>query len=346
MSDAHIALYRKYRPTTFYEVRGQDHVVKALEGAIQKKTIPHALLFTGSRGVGKTSIARIFAREIGTDPLDIYEIDAASNRGIDDIRELRDAVLTSPYKSEKKVYIIDEVHMLTKEAFNAFLKTLEEPPAHVVFILATTEADKLLDTIISRCQVFNFIAPTRELLREAVLSASKEEKFKIENDGADLIAVSADGSYRDAYGVLERIIMASGDNGASSDEVAEIIGAPKGQSLMDIVDALHRKDAEGALGALRKIAEQNIDMKLFVRLLLERVRAVMLIRHSPKDAELLLAQFRPEDQDTLRTLAKDAKSPINSALLMRLLEAADQTGRTNISTLPLEVAIVDVCQKM
>jgi len=346
MTDAHIALYRKYRPQTFADVRGQDHVVKALEGAIKKKTIPHALLFTGSRGVGKTSIARIFAREIGTDPLDIYEIDAASNRGIDDIRELRDAVLTSPYKSEKKVYIIDEVHMLTKEAFNAFLKTLEEPPAHVVFILATTEADKLLDTIVSRCQVFNFKAPTRELLREAVLSAGKEEKFKIENDAADLIAVSADGSYRDAYGVLERVMMASGDNGASSDEVAEIIGAPKGQALIDIVGALHKKDAESALTTLRAVSEQNIDMKLFMRLLLERVRAVMLIRHSKNDAELLLSQFRPEDSEALRAFANDAKSPINSALLMRLLEAADQTGRTIISTLPLEVAIVDVCQKV
>lgn len=138
-----IALYRKYRPQKFKDVVGQDHVVKVLQGAIDLGNISHAYLFSGSRGTGKTSIARIFAKEIGTTPNDLYEIDAASNRGIDDIREIRDGVSTLPFESKYKVYIIDEVHMLTKEAFNALLKTLEEPPAHAVFILATTELDKL-----------------------------------------------------------------------------------------------------------------------------------------------------------------------------------------------------------
>jgi DNA polymerase III, gamma/tau subunits len=155
----HIALYRKHRPQSFKEVRNQDHIVSVLEGAIEKGEIPHALLFSGTRGTGKTTLARIFARELGVKDSDLYEIDAASNRGIDDIRELREAVHTVPYESPYKVYIIDEVHMLTKEAFNALLKTLEEPPSHVVFMLATTEEEKLLDTILSRCQVFHLREP-------------------------------------------------------------------------------------------------------------------------------------------------------------------------------------------
>jgi DNA polymerase III subunit gamma/tau len=345
MTEAHIALYRKYRPKTFEEVRGQDSIVKVLEGAIAKKTIPHALLFTGSRGVGKTSIARIFASAIGTHPNDIYEIDAASNRGIDDIRELREAVHTLPYQSERKVYIIDEVHMLTKEAFNAFLKTLEEPPKHVVFILATTEADKLLDTIVSRCQVFTFKAPTRELLREAIMDAAKEEGFSIDTDAGDLIALAADGSYRDGYGILERVIMGAKGKKATADEVAEIIGAPKSQMLMDVVLSIHEKNVEKGLSALKSAATQNVDMKLFSRLVLERVRAVMLVRHSPSDAEVLLSQFRDEDSSALRVIAKDVKSPLNSQALVRLIEAADQTGRVSIDTLPLEIALVDLATK-
>src|SRR6056297_1764313 len=173
------ALYRKYRPESFADVRDQDHIVSALEGAIKKGEIPHALLFSGTRGTGKTTLARIFAHEIGTSDIDLYEIDAASNRGIDDIRELKEAVHTLPYESEQKVYIIDEVHMLTKEAFNALLKTLEEPPAHVVFILATTEVEKLLDTILSRCQVFQFRAPSRAVLAEMVTEIARKEGFSL-----------------------------------------------------------------------------------------------------------------------------------------------------------------------
>ena len=193
MTESALALYRKYRPASFAEVRDQEHIVSVLEGAIKKKQIPHALLFAGSRGTGKTTLARIFAREIGTSEIDLYEIDAASNRGIDDIRELKEAVHTLPYESARKVYIIDEVHMLTKEAFNALLKTLEEPPAHVVFILATTEEDKLLDTIKSRCQVFRFRAPSRGVLAKTVIDVAKKEGFKLKLEAADLIGVEADG---------------------------------------------------------------------------------------------------------------------------------------------------------
>src|SRR6478609_6601729 len=161
-------LYRKYRPQTFNDVIGQEHIVKVLKGAVELGNISHAYLFSGSRGTGKTSMARILARAIGTSANDLTELDAASNRGIDDMREIRDSVNTLPFESKYKVYIIDEVHMLTKDAWNAFLKTLEEPPAHVVFILATTELEKVPETVQSRCQVFTFKRPTREGLAKIV----------------------------------------------------------------------------------------------------------------------------------------------------------------------------------
>src|SRR3989344_4156987 len=156
MSNPQVALYRKYRPTKFEDVIGQTHIISVLENEIKADRVSHAYLFSGSRGTGKTSVARIFASTLGVNPEDIYEIDAASNRGIDDIRAIRESVHTLPYSSKYKIYIVDEVHMLTKEAFNALLKTLEEPPAHVIFILATTEPHKLLDTVISRCEHFTF----------------------------------------------------------------------------------------------------------------------------------------------------------------------------------------------
>ncbi len=343
MSDTSTALYRKYRPLQFSDVRNQEHIVSVLEGAILKGTIPHALLFTGSRGTGKTTVARIFASAIGAKDIDIYEIDAASNRGIDDIRALKDAVYTLPYESPYKVYIIDEVHMLTKEAFNALLKTLEEPPQHVVFILATTEQDKLLDTITSRCQIFQFRAPTRAQLRETILAITKKEKFKLDQNGADLIAIAADGSFRDALGITQKVMMASSDTGADGDEVARIVGAPKNELIMDVVRSLALRDIEMGLTAIRAATESHVDMKLFARLLLERIRTVILIRHSVKEKEVLLPQYTLEDQEVLLKLAEEQKSPINSHLLLRLLAATEQIGRTYLPQLPLELAVIELC---
>ncbi|MAZ40838.1 hypothetical protein CL654_01870 [bacterium] len=161
-----VALYRKYRPQSLNDVLGQDHIVEALKHSLKNKSISHAYLFSGPRGTGKTSIARILARELKTSPEDLYEIDGASNRGIDEIRSLKEGVATLPFASPYKVYVIDEVHMLTKEAFNALLKTLEEPPSYVVFILATTELHKVPDTIVSRCQSFIFKKPTEKILKK------------------------------------------------------------------------------------------------------------------------------------------------------------------------------------
>lgn len=338
-----LALYRKYRPGSFAEVRDQEHIISVLEGAIKKGNIPHALLFSGTRGTGKTTMARIFARSIGVLDVDLYEIDAASNRGIDDIRELKEAVHTLPYQSERKAYIIDEVHMLTKEAFNALLKTLEEPPAHVVFILATTEEDKLLDTIKSRCQIFRFRSPSRPVLEETVTAVAKNEKLKLDKGAASLIAIAADGSFRDALSILQKVMMASSDGTLSSDEVAIIIGAPKGQLLIEVVEALGKKEAEPALTAVSKAAG-SADMKLFVRLLLERVRAVVLLRNLPSRHDDILSEFSEEEAALIERLSGDKTSAINSHMLLRLLDAAEQTSRSQIPSLPLEVAIIDLCE--
>lgn len=338
------ALYRKYRPQSFAEVRDQDHIVSVLEGAIKKGEVPHAILFSGTRGTGKTTLARIFATAIGTEEVDLYEIDAASNRGIDDVRELREAVHTMPFKSKQKVYIIDEVHMLTKEAFNALLKTLEEPPAHVVFILATTEEEKLLDTILSRCQVFRMHAPSRSVLATHVTAVAKQEGFALSPEAADLIAIAADGSFRDALGITQKVIMASGDKLGNADEVAAIIGAPKTATITALVDALHHQDKARALESIQEAVAERVDMKLFARLLLERVRAVMLVRNIPAKEEQLLERFDADTQMKLRSYAAGA-SALNSHLLLRLLSAAEQIPRSPLPQLPLEVAIVEALNK-
>jgi len=334
------ALYRKYRPNNFSEVKDQDHIVSVLEGAIKKGEIPHAILFSGTRGTGKTTLARIFAKAIGTADLDLYEIDAASNRGIDDVRELKEAVHTMPYESTHKVYIIDEVHMLTKEAFNALLKTLEEPPAHVVFILATTEEDKLLDTILSRCQVFRMHSPSRSVLANIVTDIAKKEGFKLEADAADLIAIAADGSFRDALGVTQKVIMASGDKIGNVDEVAAIIGAPRVATVLKLLESLHNKDKETALIAVDEAVASNVDMKLFMRVILEHVRAVMLLRNLPSKQDIILGAFGTETQTKLTEYAKTSTA-LSSRLLLKLLEATDLSSRSPIPQAPLEIVIIE-----
>lgn len=338
------ALYRKYRPSTFGEVRDQDHIVTVLEGAIQKETIPHAILFSGTRGTGKTTLARIFASAIGTAEHDLYEIDAASNRGIDDIRELKEAVHTMPYESKFKVYIVDEVHMLTKEAFNALLKTLEEPPAHVIFILATTEEEKLLDTILSRCQVFRFNSPSRAVLQELAIDVSKQEGFTMSPEAADLVALAADGSFRDALGIIQKVILASGDKIGDADEVAKIIGAPKTQSLLSIVTALHKKDRAGAMDALADVVSESVDMRLFARLLLEHVRAIMLLRNVPTRKETVLKSFGAEARSVIEECA-NTPGALNSHTLTKLLPAVDQISRSPIPSLPLEIVFIGITEE-
>ncbi|MEX0652065.1 MAG: DNA polymerase III subunit gamma/tau [Candidatus Paceibacterota bacterium] len=334
------ALYRKYRPEGFKDVLGQEHIVSVLEGALEQGNISHAYLFSGSRGTGKTSVARILARAIGTSGNDLYEIDAASNRGIDDIRELRDSVHTYPLESPYKVYIIDEVHMLTKEAFNALLKTLEEPPKHVVFMLATTEEEKLPDTIVSRCQSFVFKKPTAQILAEMILRVAKKEGFTLEPASANLIALLSEGSFRDAHGILQKIISSSKDKKISVEEVECVAGAPKGALVNELIGAIASKDLNTALSIVKDVVAQNLDLKTFIKLVLHKVRVVLLLKYA-KDMETgFKGQFMKEDFDFLKKICDDENSAINSEVLYELLGAYDATARAYITQLPLELALV------
>ncbi len=335
-----LALYRKYRPKKFKDVLGQEQVVQVLQASIKNGAVSHAYIFAGSRGTGKTSVARIFADELGTFPEDLYEIDAASNRGIDEIRALREAVYTLPYRSPYKVYILDEAHMLTKDAWNALLKTLEEPPKHVIFILATTELDRVIETVISRCQVFTFKKPNQKILKQVVTDIAKKEGFTLEPASADLIALLAEGSFRDAEGTLQKIISASSDKKINVGEVELITGAPKARLLNDVVGAIENKDLQKGLMAVRKASEENIDMSVFLKLLLERMRTILLLRFA-KDMEKELEEEQTEgDFKFLKEIALNKSSNINSGTLSELLTAAGETTYSGVPELPLELALI------
>jgi DNA polymerase-3 subunit gamma/tau len=336
-------LYRIYRPSKWSEVIGQDQVVSPLKEAIANKNIAHAYLFSGGRGTGKTSIARIFAKAIGTNEEDIYEIDAASNRGIDDIRSLREHVSVLPFSSEYKVYIIDEVHMLSKDAWNALLKTLEEPPKHVIFILATTELDKVPDTIISRCQTFAFRKPSREIIRKMVLDIAKKEGFEIDAGGGDLIALLGDGSFRDALGMLQKVISTSGDKKISREEVEAITGAPKALLVNDYIEALLMKDCNKALSVLNNVEKSGISVGLYAMLVLEKARFILLAQHSLSSKNMIKEHVSPDDFVFIEKIS--SLKAITPDVLVELIGATDAVGRSRIEILPLELATVRVCSK-
>src|SRR3989338_7603687 len=333
-----MALYRTYRPSTFEEVRGQEQVVSVLEAAVKKDEIAHAYLFAGGRGTGKTSMARLLAAAVGTAEEDIYEMDTASNRGIDEIRELREGVATLPFNSRYKFYIIDEAHALTRDAWGALLKTLEEPPAHVIFVLATTEVEKVPETIRSRCQVFNFKKPSHETLKQLVLDVAKKEGASLEPAAAELIALMGEGAYRDTLGILQKVLTVSGDVKLTEAEVAKVVGAPAGGLVNSFLTALAAKNIEAALDVFHKATGGGTEPKVFALLTITKVRAVLLLRFAPKLKDELAGQFGPDDLAFLQTLAKEGLA-INAALLAELLTALIETNRAPLPQIPLELAL-------
>ncbi|MEI6843102.1 MAG: DNA polymerase III subunit gamma/tau [bacterium] len=332
-------LYRKYRPQKFADVIGQDHVVKVLESQIKSGDVSHAYLFAGTRGTGKTSVARIFASSIGTSKNDIYEIDAASNTGVDDIRALNESVNTLPFESKYKIYILDEAHMLSKSAGNALLKTLEEPPAHVIFILATTETRKIPETVLSRCEVYTFKKPTQEVLKKVVITIAKKEGYTIDEPSAELIALLGDGSFRDTEGMLQKILSYSTDKKVSEDEVRLVTGAPAVGLVHDVISAIARGDLALGLTAIKTATSQNIDMSIFLKLILQTARAVMLTK---LDAPGVVRADLSEKEFTFVSDTAKLGKTFSSAVLVELLTAYENTTGAYIPSLPLELALVNI----
>jgi len=345
MKSDRVALYTKYRPKSFEDMLGQEHVTSVIAEAIKLGNLAHAYLFSGSRGTGKTSVARILAKNIGTTQNDLYEIDAASNTSVDDIRDLNESVNTLPFDSKYKVYILDEVHMLSKSAFNALLKTLEEPPSHVIFVLATTEPEKIPDTVISRCETYTFKKPNQKVLKEMIQKTAKAEGFSLESSSADLIALLGDGSFRDALGVLQKVINSSADKKISVEEVEKVTGAPRGTLVNDYIKAIAKNDIEKGMNAVSEAASHNIDMKVYLSLVLSKVRALLLLRYAKGEEKKLADSLSEEDLVFLKGLAEDKEVKINSETLLVLLRTYDLIGRATISQLPLEIALVEILQK-
>lgn len=340
--DQNIALYRKYRPETFDEVIGQDHIVRAISGALEAGKVAHAYLLCGPRGTGKTTIARIIASELGTSVNDIYEMDAASNRGIDDVRNIKENVGTMPFDSKYKVYILDEVHMFTKDAWNALLKTIEEPPEHVIFILATTELEKVPETIVSRCQSFIFKKPTDVILSQVVTNVAKKEGYILEEGAAELIALLADGAFRDALGTLQKVISFSKDKKITGKEIEAITGAPNEIIVNEFLNALATNDINRGFVAINQSLLQNIDMSVYLKMILAKLRFALMLRFAPSTKSYIETMISARDLEYISNLIVSKPEHISSSSLSILLESYQSQKNAIISSLPLELALVKI----
>ncbi|HYK98471.1 MAG TPA: DNA polymerase III subunit gamma/tau [Candidatus Acidoferrales bacterium] len=352
------ALYRRYRPQTFAAIVGQEHVTRTLRNAIGSGQVAHAYLLAGSRGIGKTTIARLIAKAVNCtkakdgEPcdrcencvairegrfLDLIEIDAASNRGIDEMRDLREKVRFAPSQGQYKVYVIDEAHQLTNEAFNALLKTLEEPPPHAIFVLATTEAGRIPGTIVSRTQRFDLRRIPYKGVVQQLAAICEQEKLTAEPAALDAIARHAQGSLRDAESILD-MVAAFSDGKVGLADVDELLGISEWEETSALYDALAANDGAGGVRLIGKLVDDGRDLRLFVRRCLDHMRALVLVISTGKapetSSEGVAAKLKEQaPKFTLERLARIAK---------RLLETEQQLKTSEGTPLALELAVLDL----
>jgi len=354
---AYLVLARKYRPQRFSEVVGQRHVVKTLQNALKLGKLSHALLFAGIKGTGKTTVARIVAKalncenpEEGYEPcnncphcteinrgiyVDVIEIDAASNRGIDQIRELIENLKFAPVKGRAKVYIIDEAHMLTKEASNALLKTLEEPPSHVYFILATTEPNRLLPTILSRCQRYDFRRLDLPLLTKHLKWICEKEGYEIEESALELIATEAQGSLRDALSLLDQA-MAYGSR--TKEELIQAFGWHENILVEELAEALLKRNAKKAFEIAEKIYQQGTDLIFLMEKLTDFFRELLLMKSFQKDTGFTFSL------STLRSLSLDYQKEEIFLVLQSLARDLEVIKRSDYPRLHFEISLMRICE--
>jgi DNA polymerase-3 subunit gamma/tau len=335
MTTESTSLYRRHRPGSFDEVVGQQHVVRTLRNAVERGKVHHAYLFVGSRGTGKTSMAKILARSLNCErggptvtpcgecescvtiaagtSIDVIEMDAASNRSVDDVRDLRERVAYAPAGGHWKVYILDEAHMLTKEAWNAFLKTLEEPPPKTVFVLATTEAHKVMATIADRCQRFDFQRPSLEQISEVLNRVAAAEQIEVDDGAVAMVARSASGSFRDALGTLDQLV-AFGGSHVELGDVLEMLGAADAELLFDAVDAVVAEDPKTVLLGVEKMARSGRDPSQFARDLLAHLRHLLVTQTTGE----VPTSFVVTATDTARLQAQAAT--VGPATLVRTID--------------------------
>ena len=363
-----LVLYRKYRPQVFAEFIGQEHIVQTLTNAIASGMISHAYLFSGPRGSGKTTLARLLAKAANCQKrkegkfepcnkcsscleimkgssMDLIEIDAASHRGIDEIRELRDGIRFVPAKSKYKVFIIDEAHQLTKEAANALLKTLEEPPSHAIFVLATTEAYKMIPTIISRCQRFDFRRLTVPEILKKIKSIIDKEGIKIDKAALELIALNSEGSIRDAESLLNQVATLYSDTKKEikTDDIKDLLGLVEIELVSELTDFIVKKEASGAIKYLNEVIERGVDLTEFAKVLINYLRQALILKIMGTKENPVVSGLTKEELQKLKEHSDLFKEEELKRILNLFISAQNKIRYSPIPQLPLELALIESC---